>query len=81
MTSASPAPRPPRIARIAGDQMATWFIAGVLVVVGGLALLAYETTAVSLAVAVTLLLTVTAAMTAAIFRLLEHHEDESETVA
>ncbi len=61
--------------------MATWFIAGVLVVVGGLALLAYETTAVSLAVAVTLLLTVTVAMTAAIFRLLEHHEDEPETVA
>ncbi len=61
--------------------MATWFIAGVLVVVGGLALLAYETTAVSLAVAVTLLLTVTAAMTAAIFRLLEHQEDEPEPVA
>ena len=61
--------------------MATWFIAGVLVVVGGLALLAYETTAVSLAVAVTLLLTVTVAMTAAIFRLLEHQEDEPEPVA
>ena len=61
--------------------MATWFIAGVLVVVGGLALLAYETTAVSLAVAVTLLLTVTVAMTAATFRLLEHQEDEPEPVA
>ena len=81
MTSASPAPRPHRIARLAGDHLATWFIVGVLVVVGGLALLAYETTAVSLVVAVTLLLTVTVAMTAAIFRLLEHQEDEPEPVA
>jgi uncharacterized membrane protein len=61
--------------------MATWFIAGVLVVVGGLALLAVETTAVSLAVAVMLLFAVTAAMTAGIFRLLEHQEDEPEPVA
>lgn len=81
MTSASPATRPHRIARLAADHLATWFIAGVLVVVGGLALLAYETTAVSLVVAVTLLFAVTAAMTAGIFRLLEHQEDDPEPVA
>ena len=40
MTSASPVTRPHHIARPAGDQPATWFTAGVLLVVGGLALLA-----------------------------------------
>ena len=81
MTSASPATRPHHIARLAGDQLATWFTAGVLLVVGGLALLAHETTAVSLVVAVTLLFSVTAAMAAGIHRLLQHQEDEPAPVA
>lgn len=81
MTSESPATRPHHIARLAGDHLATWFTVGVLLVVGGLALLAYETTAVSLVVAVTLLFAVTAAMTAGIYRLLDHQEDEPGPVA
>lgn len=81
MTSASSATRPHTIARLAADHLATWFVGGVLVVVGGLALLAHETTAVSLVVAVALLFAVTGAMTAGIFRLLEHQEDDPEPVA
>ena len=81
MTSDPPATRPPHnIAQLAGDYLATWFAAGVLVVVAGLALLAYETTTVSLVVAVILLFGVTALMTVGIYRLLDDQGDEPASV-
>lgn len=81
MTSASPATRPHRSARLAPGHPATWLGAGVPVVVGGLALLAHETTAVSLVVALTVLSAVTATATAGTLRLLAHRADDPEPVA
>ena len=81
MTSASPATRPHHIARLAGDQLATWFTAGVLLVVGGLALLAHETTGGSLGGAVGRLFSVTPAMAAGTPRLVRPQEDEPAPVA
>lgn len=72
MPSDTPAPRPPILS---GDHhLVSVMLAGILAVVGGLALLAYETSVVSLLVAVAIMLGAVGFLTVAIFRLLAHEE-------
>jgi hypothetical protein len=79
MPSDTTAPRPPILA---GDHhFVSVMMAAILAVVGGLALLAFETTALSLFVACALMLGTTGMLTVAIFRLLSHDEDETDVTA
>jgi hypothetical protein len=76
MPSEPTAPRSPE-PLFAGDHMVHWFTLAILAIVGGIAILALEPTAIGLAAALAITIAVVAVATVAIFRLVAHEGDGS----